>query len=588
MIVLEQQDSFQRLIHDYRSARISRREAMKRGTALGLSVSAIAALLVKAAPTSAASSASSRPSLIRFQDQPKSGGTLREGYDLDFSRMDPINTNWYDPGFYALYEHLITLDPDGTYVPQLAESWSVAGDGLSVTFKLRSGVKFHSGAPLDAFAVKAEFDTIIDPNGGASLGSLFAPVASNDVPGAGAATPEASPVAGTVAPDGDTLIVHLKHPFADIFNVVSTGYWAIVNMATRAQLGADYGKQVIDGSGPFTFVEWVPGDHVSVQRWDDYAGSIVPYFQNKGVAYLDGIKWTTILEAAQRAIQIENNEIDTVHGPAFQDASRLEGNPDLNVVRLKEWSGYIMGLDFEKTEFDFQDERMRQAVSGALNRSAISTALLFGEGEPLYGPITTADRYYTKDVEQFNQFDLEASKQTVASLGWTANSDGVLEKNGKTLEFNLVIQAESFNQQLGQVIQDQLKQLGMKVTVQALDRGSFFDALSKGPDAYLFYYAWPVPIDVVTLFVSTATIPTPNWAHASIPEVDAAITAWQSAGSDDELIAAGAQFQTAIAQHLPIIPLVNRNSIWVNRKSVHGYLPHQWNLYPYYNDVWLE
>ena len=173
-------------------------------------------------------------------------------------------------------------------------------------------------------------------------------------------------------------------------------------------------------------------------------------------------------------------------------------------------------------------------------------------------------------------------------MGWTPNSDGILAKNGKTLEFNLVIQAESFNQQLGQVLQDQLKQLGMKVTVQALDRGTFFAELAKGPDAYLFYYAWPVPIDVVTLFVSTATIPTPNWAHASIPEVDAAITAWQSAATDDALKAAGAQFQTAIAQHLPIIPLVNRNSIWVNRKTVHGYLPHQWNLYPYYNDVWLD
>jgi peptide/nickel transport system substrate-binding protein len=519
---------------------------------------------------------------VRAQDQPKTGGTLREGYDLDFSRMDPINTNWYDPGFYALYEHLITLDPDGKYVPQLAESWSVASDGLSVTFKLRSGIKFHSGAPLDAAAVKAEFDTIIDPNGGASLGSLFAPVASNEVAGA-----SGSPVAGTATPDDLTLIVHLKHPYADIFNVVSTGYWAIVNMATRAKLGADYGKQVIDGSGPFTFVEWVPGDHVSVKRWDDYAGSIVPYFQNKGKAYLDGIKWTTILEAAQRAVQIENNEIDTLHAPAFQDVARLEGNSDLNLVRLKEWSGYIFGVNFQKTDFDFQDEKMRQAISGAIDRAAIAKALLFGEGEPLYGPITTADRYYTKDVEQYNQFNLDQSKQTVASLGWTPNSDGVLTKNGKTLEFNLTIQAESFNQQLGQVIQDQLKQLGMKVNVQALDRGTYFSDLPNS-DAYLFYYAWPVPIDIVTLFVSTATIPNPNWAHASIPEVDAAIAAWQSAPDEDALRAAAAQFQLAVAQHLPTIPLVNRNNIWVNRKTVHGYLPHQWNLYPYYNDVWME
>jgi peptide/nickel transport system substrate-binding protein len=581
---MAQRDTIQRVIHDYRSARISRREVMKRGLALGLSVPAIAALLANDRSASAAGGPSSHHLTAGDQDQPKTGGTLREGYDLDFSRMDPINTNWYDPGFYALYEHIITLDPDGKYVPQLAESWEVAPDGLSVTFHIRSGVKFHSGAPLDAAAIKAEYDVIIDPKGGASLGSLFAPVASNEVPGMG----NGSPVAGTATPDANTLIVHLKHPYADIFNVVSTGYWAIANMAVRAQLGADYATKVVDGSGPFTLVDWIPGDHVSVQRWDDYAGSIVPYFQNKGKAYLDGIKWTTILEAAQRAVQIENSEIDAVHAPAFQDVSRLEGNSDLNIVRLKEWSGYIFGVNFQRTDLDFQDERMRQAISGAIDRASIATALLFGEGEPLYGPITTADRYYTTDVEQYNKFDLATSKATVASLGWTANADGILEKNGKALEINLVIQAESFNQQLGQVLQDQLKQLGIKVTVQALDRGTYFGELAKGPDSYLFYYAWPVPIDVVTLFVSTATIPNPNWAHASIPEVDAAIAAWQSAPDDAGLKAAAAQFQTSIAQHLPIIPLVNRNSIFVNRKTVHGYLPHQWNLYPYYNDVWLE
>jgi peptide/nickel transport system substrate-binding protein len=555
--VVEQRDALENLLRDYRAARLSRRDVLKRATALGVSAPFVSALLMKSAPAMA-------------QDQPKTGGTLREGYDLDFSRMDPINTNWYDPGFYALYEHVITLDPDGKYVPQLAESWDVSPDGLKVTFKIRSGLKFHSGDVLDAAAVKSVYDTIKDPKSGSPLASLFTPVASID------------------APDETTVVLNMANPYYDVFNVVSTGYWAIVDTATRAKLGDDYGKTQIDGSGPFTFVEWVPGDHVSVKRWEDYPGSIVPYFQNKGKAYLDGIKWTAILEAAQRATQIENSEIDTLHAPAFQDVARLEGNSDLNLVRLKEWSGYIFGVNHERTDFDFQDLKMRQALSGAINRPAIAQALLFGEGEPLYGPITTADRYYTKDVEQFNQFNLDASKAAVAELGWTPNSDGILTKNGKTLEFNLVIQAESFNQQLGQVLQDQLKQLGAKVNVQALDRGTYFNELSSGPDSYIFYYAWPVPIDVVTLFVNSATIPAPNWAHASIPEVDAAIKAWQTAGTEDALRAAGTQFQLAVAEHLPIIPLVNRNNIWVNRKNVHGYLPHQWNLYPYYNDVWLS
>jgi peptide/nickel transport system substrate-binding protein len=566
-------DSVQRLLDAYQSSGISRREVMKRAAALGISIPAIAALLAKVAPVRAAGSAPGAHNLTRQQDAtPVPGGTLREGYDLDFSRMDPINTTWYDPGFYALYEHAITIDPDSKYVPQLAESWEVSDDGLALTLKIREGVKFHSGAPLDAAAIKSVYDTIKDPASASPLGSLFNPVASID------------------APDATTVVLNFSAPYADIFNVISTGYWAIVNTAVRAQLGDQYGLKQIDGSGPFTFVEWVPGSHVDVKRWDDYAGSIVPYFQNKGKAYLDGIRWTTILEQSQRAIQIENSEIDTVHAPAFQDVPRLEGNGDLNLVRLKEWSGYFIGLNFKRTQFDFQDVKMRQAVSKAINRPAIVDALLFGEGEPLYGPITTADRYYAKEVEAYNQYDVDGAKALVSELGWTANGDGVLEKNGTALEFNLVVQAESLNQQFGQVIQDQLKQIGMKVNVVSLDRGTFFGDLGApdGVDSHLFYWAWPVPADIIQIFISTGTMGGPNWSFASVPAVDDAIKAWQTAANEDELRAAAKQMQVSVAENLPIVSLVNRNSVYVNRKTVHGYLPHQWNLYPYYNDVWLE
>lgn len=565
---MSNQATLDRVLRDYRSAKISRREALKRAGALGVGASALSAMLATTGidRASAASGSPSTGSWARFQEEPVVGGTLREGYDLDFSRMDPVATNWYDPAFSALYENVFTNDPEGAKVPQIAESWEVSEDGMTVTFNLRSGLTFHSGAPLDAAAVAAAFEDI-KANGGLNI--LFAPVETIE------------------APDEVTVVLNMSHPYYEVLNVVDTGYWSIFNAQMRAELGEEYGQQQIDGSGPFTFGEWVPGSHVTVNRWDDYPGSIVPYFENKGTAYLDDIRWTFISEAAQRAIQIENNEIDTLRGPAAQDVARLESNPDLNVVRLQEWSGYITGVNFTRTELDFHEVKMRQAISAAINRQAIADALLFGEGEPLYGPVTTADRYYTTEVEQFNQFDLDQAKAWVEELGWTPGDDGILEKNGQRMEFTLPVQDESFNRQLGTVLQDQWRQLGLDVTVEALDRGSFFSTIQSDADAYLFYYLWPVPIDIVTLFVSSATIGNPNFAHASVPEVDAAIEAWQNAANEEELVAAGAEFQLAVAEHLPTIPLINRNSFWVSRNNVRGYLPHQWNLYPFYNDVWL-
>src|SRR5438046_9103333 len=95
---------------------------------------------------------------------PKKGGTLKEGYDLDFSRLDPINTNWYDPAFYAVYESLVTNDPQGKYVPQIASSWTAASDGLSVTFMIRSGMKFQSVVPIIESAITALYEGIADPH----------------------------------------------------------------------------------------------------------------------------------------------------------------------------------------------------------------------------------------------------------------------------------------------------------------------------------------------------------------------------------------------------------------------------------------
>src|SRR4051812_48744396 len=210
---MELPDPIHSLIDDYQSARLSRREVMKRGGALGLSVSAIAALLMKAGSASAAPASTARPTAVRFQDTPKVGGTLREGYDLDFSRMDPVNTTWYDPGFYALYHSIVNKDPQGRIVPDIAKSWSVSPDGLTVTFRIRGGLKFHSGRALDAQAIKEVYDAIANPKTGSPLRSLWVPA-----------------VKETLAPNPTTVVLKLAHPYYDVFNVVQTGYWAIENM----------------------------------------------------------------------------------------------------------------------------------------------------------------------------------------------------------------------------------------------------------------------------------------------------------------------------------------------------------------------
>jgi peptide/nickel transport system substrate-binding protein len=552
------------LLDGYRAGRLSRRDLLIQAAALGISATALGQLLAR-------ESAAATPAL---QEEPVPGGTLREGYDLDFSKLDPVNTPWYDPAFHALYDSLLIDSPDGELQPNLAESWEVSEDGKTVTFVLKEGGLFHSGRPLTAEAVKELYEAVMDPANASPLGSLFSPVESID------------------AADERTLVLRMAHPYYEVLNVVKTGFWAIANIETRNELAERYGQSGVDGTGPFLFGDWVPGSHVSVTRWEDYPGSTVPYFTNKGPAYLDGVRWETILETAQRAVRIENGEIDTLRNPALQDVARLETNPDLSVSSYSEPSGYILNTNFNRTDLDFHELAMRQAISHAIDRPSIVTALLADLGSPLYGPITPADIYFNPAVEELNQFDLERAKSMVAELGWTPGDDGILTKNGVRHAFSLVVQAESFNRDLASVLQASLAELGMEVTIEALDRASYFDQLfsEEGADSSLFYYLWPVPIDVVILFVGSATAKPnqPNYSRAKLPDVDAAIEAWKQAANAEELAAAGDQFQMVVAEQLPTIPLVVRNSVWVSRPNVHGWLPHQYDIYPHYNDVWLS
>ena len=129
--------------------------------------------------------------------------------------MDPINTSWYDPGFFALYEAAITLDQKAKFVPQLATGWSQSRDGKTWTLKIRKGARFHSGAPVTASAIAAVFNGILNPKSGSPQLAMWAPVTK------------------AVAVNPTTLRLRLKHPYANLPNVIATGYSRIVNMATR-------------------------------------------------------------------------------------------------------------------------------------------------------------------------------------------------------------------------------------------------------------------------------------------------------------------------------------------------------------------
>lgn len=499
---------------------------------------------------------------VAAPDGPQRGGRLIEGYDRVVNPLDPIRTPWADPGMNAIYEPLLTRDFDGQLVPMLATAFAVEDDVWR--FEIPDDRAFHSGAPLTPEIVQEAYRRMKDPDTGQN------PVFW------GAVT--------DVEVDGNDVLLLLEHPSQRIGETLTTEFAYIPNTDLRNEIGEEaFGAEQADGTGPFQLVDFAPGTRVLVERWDDYPGDGAPFFENRGPAYLDEVEWVPIVEPGMRAAEIETGSVHAVKNPIAADVPRLETNEDLVVLEFPELSNLMIVPNMERTQFGFDDLRVRQAMSHAIDREAIVNAIVGGRGQATYGPVMPGWRYYEPEVEQFNQFDPELADQLLNEAGWTLNAEGVREKDGDLLEFSCINETATIENQSLIAVSGMLQDVGIVMRVRSIEGAAYREQRAEA-DCWAQKWLWGVPLDVVELFI-TFFLP------ADHPDVAASLAAyerWGSATSEEELVAAGSEVQLTLAERLPIIPIYTPNTVWVHHRDVHGWRPNQANLYPFYNDVWLE
>ena len=303
MIVTDERN-LDELVAEYVERRISRRSFMRRAAAMGIMASSAAAILAAcnassetAAPATAGGSTAPGSSAAPASQAPavKTGGTFIEGYDRDFSPITTNNAAWVDPTQEALLEPLVRHDPTGKITGVLAEEWKGNADYTEWRFKVRSGLKFNGGAPCDAAAIVKAFDVERGPTG---------------------QHPQWWSQVTDVKAEGDEVVVSCSKPYYTFLDSVACQEFAnAYNVDTATTAGKDYGVTVVDGTGPFTLAEFVPADHVLANKWADYAGNPGSWFDNKGVAYLDAVKWVSQKEAANRANDLISGNVHATKRP---------------------------------------------------------------------------------------------------------------------------------------------------------------------------------------------------------------------------------------------------------------------------------
>ncbi|MCX5890551.1 MAG: peptide-binding protein [Deltaproteobacteria bacterium] len=396
-----------------------------------------------------------------------------------------------------VYDSLLKYDGDLNLVSNLAESWQVSEDGLTITFKLRHGVKWHDGAPCTAQDVLFSYQVMVDPKTPTAYSGDYLQVKQAE------------------APDDYTFRVTYPKPFAP-----ALGSWTGLAILPRHLLaGQDITKSPLArhpiGTGPYKFKEWRAGEKIALTYNPDYF---------EGRPYLNGYLYLVKPDTATMFLELKAGNLDRMGLNAIQYTRQTDYpkfNRMYNKFRYIPFSYIYLGYNLEDSRF--ADRRVRQALTYAINKKELIDGVLMGLGEEAYGPYKPGTWYYDADVPKFS-YDPEKAKALLAAAGWQPNSDGILVKDGRPFAFTILTnQGNDTRERTAVIIQDRLRAVGIVVKIRTVEWAAFLkEFIEKGNyEAVILGWNTGLDPDQYDIWHSSKTKPGElNFIHYKNAEVD--------------------------------------------------------------------
>ena len=373
---------------------------------------------------------------------------------LEPPHLDPTSAaaGAIDSVLYSnVFEGLTRFMGDGSVVPGLAESWEISDDGLTYTFKLRSGVTFHDGTTMDAEDVKFSLDRILAEDSANAQKALYASISNVEVMDAG------------------TVKVTLSAPNGNMLFNLAWGDAVIVAPESIENI-----KQMPIGTGAFKFVNWVQGDRIEIARNADYWGT--PAVLEKAT-----FKFISDPTAAFAAVMAE--DVDVFSGfPAPENLPQFEADPRFQVLVGSTEGETILSTNNKRPPFD--NVKVRKALAHAINRQAIIDGAMFGYGTPIGTHFAPHNPDYVDMTGQSN-YDPEKAKALLAEAGF---ADG--------FETTLVLPPPSYARRGGEIIAAQLAEVGIKAEITNVEWAQWLEVAFKGKDFGLTIVSHTEPMDI--------------------------------------------------------------------------------------------
>ena len=402
-------------------------------------------------------------------DTPKRGGSLTIARIEDSQSFDKTTVFQNESIWLAeqINEPLYLAGDDGkTLKPWLATAYTESKDGLTYTFTLRKGVKFSTGKPMTSADVKFSID---DARAQAKTGWGYLDAAIKSV----------------AAPNPSTVVFHLKFKWAPFLADIALFANGIIPKNFNGETRTQFYKHPI-GTGPFMWDKRVIGKSVTFKR--------NPFYWQKGKPYLDSVTWTFVSDENTRELQLRGNQIQVDEFPPFNSIAKLQNTQGVKMYLFP--STRTDYLDINEEYPPLKDVHVRRAISYAIDRNSIIKSILFGHGTAANSFLPPQVPYYSKSSPGL-QFNVANAKAEMAK-----------SKYPKGFKVTLLVGAGAqVENATGQILQSELKPLGIDVTFRQEDTSTEFQDIQKQKYQLGFSY-WTMdiadPDELVTFSIDPA------------------------------------------------------------------------------------
>jgi peptide/nickel transport system substrate-binding protein/oligopeptide transport system substrate-binding protein len=483
---------------------------------------------------------------VTVQAAPKQGGEMVVTYKDDISTLDPaIGYDWQNWSMIkSLFDGLMDYKPGTTeLIPDLAESYTISDDGLTYTFKLRQGVKFHNGRTLTSADIKYSIERSVNPKTQSPGQGFFWQIAGFDEMTSG----NANELSGITMPDDHTVVIKLSQPDATFLQIVAINFAFAVPREEVEKYGLDFGRNPV-GTGAYKMTDWTLGQRVVFERNADYF--------REGAPLLDKITFEVGQDPSVALLRLKRGEVDVLGDP-IPSANFLQEKADpANAGMIVEGgllhTGYIT-LNTTKPPFD--NKLVRQAVNMAINKERV-IKIVNGRASIANQPLPPAMPAYDTNYKGYS-YDPGKAKQLLAEAGY---ADG--------FETELYAMNTDPNPRIAQSFQQDLAAIGIKAEIKALAQATVIDAggegtapmLWSGGMAWIADYPDPSNFYGPILGCGGAVPGGWNWAKYCNKEIDALAAKADGMASTDQAearIDLWRQIYNKIMDDAPWVPVMN-------------------------------